>query len=640
MKQLKKILSLVIALAFVLAFLTPVTAKAALTPPTATKVVVTKVGLESLTGWPKGGGTDTYNGTQISDMGTYFGTHTLMPGVAFKITDANGVVFKNGTSDYWLTDANGQINVTLGSGTWTFNEVKSASTYVGPNGEVLTDAAAVPFTLVLPMVMANGNYFDDSSNPLYVYPKNTDEKPIIDKNFAGLANPVAPGPKNLVGHQIGDLIPYEIITVIPAKSNYMTANWSDRMTEGLTFDPSTLVITVNGTELIPTDYVLSSTPQGFDIKLTTSGLDKISNQTAPVTVKITYSAVLNENAVVDIPESNDVTFNYGNNPDHGNTPVPVTPKDGEIKVDKTFWNADGTSMAPPAGVEAKVQLYNANTGVAVGLAVTLNAANGWTYTWTGLDMAYQYKVVEMHITGYSAEYLSTGTGLTSIKIWKDNNPGPLTPEEPKVVTYGKQFVKTGEAGARLSGAEFVVKDSTGKFLALKDAATQQTEINAYYTAEAAYQAEVAKATTAEPNTAAIAAAKTTRDAAYAAMNMQWTWVSAQVDAFKFTSNQDGQFAVLGLNAGTYQLVETKAPVGYAALTSPIDFTVGSGTASSGNIPFAVDGLVNNAQNVINIKVTIPQTGGIGTLIFGVVGVALMGGATVAMKNRKEEETEE
>ncbi|MBL7574359.1 LPXTG-motif cell wall anchor domain-containing protein [Peptoniphilus asaccharolyticus DSM 20463] len=45
----------------------------------------------------------------------------------------------------------------------------------------------------------------------------------------------------------------------------------------------------------------------------------------------------------------------------------------------------------------------------------------------------------------------------------------------------------------------------------------------------------------------------------------------------------------------------------------------------------------NPEEIINKKVTIPQTGGIGTIIFTVVGIALMAGAVMAMRKRNSEE---
>ena len=47
----------------------------------------------------------------------------------------------------------------------------------------------------------------------------------------------------------------------------------------------------------------------------------------------------------------------------------------------------------------------------------------------------------------------------------------------------------------------------------------------------------------------------------------------------------------------------------------------------------VDG---QGKKITNNKVTIPQTGGIGTVLFTVVGVGLMAGAVMAMKKNREE----
>lgn len=45
---------------------------------------------------------------------------------------------------------------------------------------------------------------------------------------------------------------------------------------------------------------------------------------------------------------------------------------------------------------------------------------------------------------------------------------------------------------------------------------------------------------------------------------------------------------------------------------------------------------NTATQVVNKKVTIPQTGGIGTFIFIAAGLALMGGALFALKKNNKE----
>ncbi|HEL1541219.1 TPA: LPXTG cell wall anchor domain-containing protein, partial [Streptococcus suis] len=198
--------------------------------------------------------------------------------------------------------------------------------------------------------------------------------------------------------------------------------------------------------------------------------------------------------------------------------------------------------------------------------------------------------------------------------------------------YGKRFVKTDDAAVKddakkLTGAGFVVTNADGKFLALKDTTTQAEAIKEYEDAEEAYVTAVKNNQTDNLDTL-----KAARDAAYEAMNMQWEWVDAQDKAFTFVSSADGKFEVKGLKAGNYKLVETKAPDGYALLTTPIEFVVGANSWTT-----ATDTPIEGHQRVENKKVTIPQTGGIGTVVFTVVGLSTMVFAFIAMKKRQAEE---
>lgn len=120
---------------------------------------------------------------------------------------------------------------------------------------------------------------------------------------------------------------------------------------------------------------------------------------------------MNSLAVADIPESNDITYHYGNHQDHGNTPKPTKPNNGQITVTKT-WD----SQPAPEGVKATVQLVNAKTGEKVGAPVELSE-NNWTYTWSGLDNSIEYKVEEEY-NGYSAEYTVESKGKLGVKTGK------------------------------------------------------------------------------------------------------------------------------------------------------------------------------------------------------------------------------
>ncbi|HFZ9920536.1 TPA: LPXTG cell wall anchor domain-containing protein, partial [Streptococcus agalactiae] len=59
--------------------------------------------------------------------------------------------------------------------------------------------------------------------------------------------------------------------------------------------------------------------------------------------------------------------------------------------------------------------------------------------------------------------------------------------------------------------------------------------------------------------------------------------------------------------------------------------------ASNDIAYDKDSGKTDAQKVVNKKVTIPQTGGIGTILFTIIGLSIMLGAVVIMKRRQSEE---
>ncbi|HGK9418230.1 TPA: SpaA isopeptide-forming pilin-related protein, partial [Streptococcus pneumoniae] len=273
--------------------------------------------------------------------------------------------------------------------------------------------------------------------------------------------------------------------------------------------------------------------------------------------------------------------------------------------------------------------------------IVLNQTNNWTFTATGLDNNTEYKFVERTIKGYSADYQTiTETGKIAVKNWKDENPEPINPEEPRVKTYGKKFVKVDQKDERLKEAQFVVKNEQGKYLALKSAAQQAVNEKAAAEAKQALDAAIAAYTNAADKNAAQAvvdAAQKTYNDNYRAARFGYVEVERKEDALVLTSNTDGQFQISGLAAGSYTLEETKAPEGFAKL-GDVKFEVGAGSWNQGDFNYLKDVQKNDATKVVNKKITIPQTGGIGTIIFAVAGAVIMGIAVYAyVKNNKDED---
>lgn len=100
---------------------------------------------------------------------------------------------------------------------------------------------------------------------------------------------------------------------------------------------------------------------------------------------------------------------------------------------------------------------------------------------------------------------------------------------------------------------------------------------------------------------------------------------------------DGIVTVDGLASGKYILVETKAPAGYNLLKNPIYFEI---TSKYENGVLVEHNTINDyyEMTVINKKgFTLPETGGMGTIIFTVVGLGMMTVAASAyvMMKRKD-----
>lgn len=509
--------------------------------------------------------------------------------------------------------------------------------------QTITGAKAVPFGLALPLFKADGSVNTD----IHVYPKNTTaNEPEVDKDFEGEAN--AKQDRNEIDNNIkkdvkvGDNQPYDIETIIPAGANYKTAAWTDQMTEGLTFNNDvTVKMGAKGqeTDLDKADYKVTPDGNGFVLELTETGLAKINNQPKEVRLLVKYSATVNENAKVERQERNDVIFHYGNDPHHGNTPYPTKPSNGDLTVTKDFPDVTGGWAK---GEEVEVTLIDAHTGKPAEnlpngqtAKVTLSETKK-THTWTGLDNDKQYIVKETFKAGDEVTYVKQDDGSIKIEDRKSDNPKPKDPQEPGLVTYGHRFQKVDHEGKGLPDAEFVVKDGNGadaKYLKEKDNKTKNFEQAAYAAAEKAYKDAVkeGKADT------EIAKLKETRDAAYVAVNTQWEFTgTSKDDAYVFKSDVDGYFKVTGLKKGTYYLEEKEAPKGYAKLTSDVDFTVSENSTGATTLETGKLKDDNGFKQIENKKVTIPQTGGIGSIIFVVAGLMIMGLAAYKMKANKEQ----
>lgn len=617
---------------------------------------------------------------------------------AGKLALAEGTGLTDGhTAD--TAKGTGLATVTLGEGYYWVVESKAPAKVTGqkavPFGLTLplTNAYDVKNDNGDVIAKAGTKYL----NPVHIYPKNIETNDVkIDKNFykakigkmtdeefaqfkkEALASGISEEQfnkweadvnnynetKDKIALTVGTKAPYDIVTEIPQNYNYTSMSWSDIMSKGLTFN-NDLKVTVS--QEGQTDKVYNFTDAatvtgatyaqgsyGFDLTFDENGdimkdiLAKAQN--GAVKVRLQYSATVNNKTVADDYENNKVSFTPGKP-----NPTPnVTPADKKIEVTKT-WNDGKGGTTAPAGVEVTYFLINSKGEVVDSVTKTAPEVN---HTFNiDAKIANDTFTVREVVRGYEASYKSEANG--KVTVTNTSKPDVLVPTNPEVTTGGKKFVKADQTtGARLAGAEFEVYDAAkdGKVLAY----VSTTEADAKKAAVTAAKTALDKAiddynklsATEQEGDAGKKAKKAINEAqkkyndAVVKAAEQYKWVETTdttAERVKLVSDGQGKFEITGLAYGKYYLQETKAPKGYALNEVRYEFEIKAGSykATEGGVTYesddpVSDATVGGAMRVENKKVTIPQTGGIGTVIFTVVGIGLMAGAVMAMKKNREE----
>lgn len=269
--------------------------------------------------------------------------------------------------------------------------------------------------------------------------QDKNEKPDVDKNIVEGTSKVT---SNDV--QIGDTVNYEVI--VHAKKGAKNYVLHDTMSKGLTFNKTSVAI--EGLTA-GTDYTLvtDSLSDGctFEIQFTDSYLKRLTSDTD---IKVTYTATLNENAVVKTDaNTNKVMLKYGNN--QSTVEKETETYTYQLTVVKT--NADETKKLEGAIFKLSTDeagnhplKFKEKNGQYVvdpnGVIETITTTDSGTFTIVGLDAKEYYLTETVAPAGYnklaepiklvvSRDKVTTkdGTVLANDTLTVKNQSGTLLP---------------------------------------------------------------------------------------------------------------------------------------------------------------------------------------------------------------------
>ena len=231
-----------------------------------------------------------------------------------------------------------------------------------------------------------------------------------------------------------------------------------------------------------------------------------------------------------------------------------------------------------------------------GFTLTFDMVKYQDYAGETITITYNAKVTEAAV--------NSSTTKNSVTLTYSNNPKEdttITTTPIEVPVYSSEInvikVDANDNNQKLAGAIFVIKDSEGKYYQAKD-----SDGNIITNVD---------------NTENVALV---------------SWVDTEAEATKLVTGELGTIVFEGVENDTYYLVEIEAPDGYNRLTGPVTIKVGYNEEGTNPLEVAV----SHTETVENSTgKALPQTGGIGTKLFIIIGSLLaIGSAVVLIVNKR------
>lgn len=501
------------------------------------------------------------------------------------------------------------------SGYYILRENRDKSTYKGEGGKILTGMMAAPMRLKLPLKDSDGII-----EKAHLYPKNSEGEPSI-VSFVSKLNPNDKGDTSVKYVDKGQKVYFEMVTDIPANSTLKKAYWTGGTSRDFNMQDVAVKITEKGTEKTLYDSTdgsntlsgyFSSLYDDFDgtvhahrICAGEETLKLINNNPKGVQVKITYTGYFTKKAGASCMSDNNASFICGNCGEGSkdfqpNTGTPVVLKsDSEGKIEIKI-NAYVLLKEIPINIylyeyDAQKDEWiestdgeNGKNTIKVVLPDYSTRTKNETLDGLKPNTMYKIKADEVENYAYNSKYDKGDESKVEITYNENKNtPKPLVAESLIIRTEGINFKKIDrESKKALEGAEFnIVRKNDGAFLA-EDKIYGQKWVP---------ESEIKNSE-----------------------------VSNNLISVK--SDSEGKFTVGGIKPGEYCLKEIKVPKGYGL---PDGFAKEFKVEKNTYIDTKDKGV-----EVENEKIEIPGTGSIGSIIFMVVGIILMGIAILLINTKK------
>lgn len=259
--------------------------------------------------------------------------------------------FVAANSAYVTEDASGNITWVEGASAETFAQLALA--YAKENNIEGYSATASNKSATITVPTAGYYVVDSTVGSLCMMYTNTGTLTIDDKNVPTDSEKTINPTNNTATNNnanIGDTVNYQV--VIKGQKGADSLKLVDTMSAGLTFDSNSVVVKIGDTVLTAgTDYtVVTGGDATFEVVFT--GILPLTDYTE---ITVTYSAELNENALIDEPNTNSAHVAYGDNYEIKSTTDVTETYTFDIDVLKV----DGATTAPLTGAE--FELYEGET---------------------------------------------------------------------------------------------------------------------------------------------------------------------------------------------------------------------------------------------------------------------------------------